>query len=704
CPTDDLSGAMASADTSLPIQHHNQAMVHHTNHNVSQLHQVLHHHYRQVLEDLGLRVIQLTHPVKLQCAMCNPSMGDQWPTEKVLTLSLENSINCQDIGSLCFHHPHQSTSLRYQERGYNRLSNIEMEWVLHWCLQVVLQFSLSLDLLLKRFVFLNQNLRFSNHLGLIPGSSLRTTHKWKPFSPTLPPESLQEDAAFRATKDDLLQQISKVDREIAKAESQISKLKKKQQELEEAANKPTTMKEEEEITQPKHQCPAQKIYAENRKKAQEAHSLLDKLGPKVELPLYNQPSDTALYHENKRRHLTFKRRLMEYFKRKHGDRESRDKYLTATYSKLMQEWLRKVEKVEASQKRKAKEAKNREFFEKVFPELRKQREDRERFNRVGARIKSEADLEEIMDGLQEQEMEDKKMRSYAVVPPILLDARQRRMTYSNNNGRIEDFTAEYKERQLLNVWTSTEHDVFKEKYLQHPKNFGVIKTYLDRKSVCDCVQHYYLSKKTENYKQLLRKSRQRTRASRNNPHGKPSNTSQNNLSDVLSGPTGVTTRLQREQQQKQEQPNNSASNGSGSVSANSTSTSVTMTTTSTSSSTSTTCSSTTTSSTVTSNSTTSITNSVSTVSTASELSQPATTITTSTSTTHLSTTASVNVVSSSSISNNNNNLTPPKDQHLLNDKDGVDKENKNYSTAVSATLCRHRQLSLKVLLESTFKK
>lgn len=63
-----------------------------------------------------------------------------------------------------------------------------------------------------------------------------------------------------------------------------------------------------------------------------------------------------------------------------------------------------MERLEATQKRKSKETKNREFFEKVFPELRKQREDKERFNRVGARIKSEADLEEIMDGLQEQEV------------------------------------------------------------------------------------------------------------------------------------------------------------------------------------------------------------------------------------------------------------------------------------------------------------
>jgi nuclear receptor co-repressor 1 len=84
------------------------------------------------------------------------------------------------------------------------------------------------------------------------------------ISPTLPSDAMQADADFRATKDELLQQIGKVDREIAKAESEISKLKKKQQELEEAANKPSIKKEEEEIAQPKHQSPAQKIYAENR--------------------------------------------------------------------------------------------------------------------------------------------------------------------------------------------------------------------------------------------------------------------------------------------------------------------------------------------------------------------------------------------------------------------------------------------------------
>lgn len=378
------------------------------------------------------------------------------------------------------------------------------------------------------------------------------------ISPTLP-DHIQEDQAFKATKDELLQQISKVDREIAKAEAKIQLLKKKELELEESASKPpykAYLEEVEEVTQPKHQSLAQKIYAENRKKAVAAHTLLGSLGPKVDWPIYNQPSDTSVYHENKRKHQIFKRRLLEYFKKRHTEKEARETYLTQTYSKMMQEWLRKVDKIESSQKRKAKEAKNREFFEKVFPELRKQREDKERFNRVGARIKSEADLEEIMDGLQEQEMEDKKMRSYAVIPPILLDAKQRKLKYINNNGHIADMENEYKERKFINVWTNSENEIFKEKYLAHPKNFGVIASYLERKSVQDCVQHYYLTKKQENYKQLLRKSRQRTRSSRNNPQ-KVNNTANNSVIDLLT--TGVTTRLQREQQQKTGQTSSASS-------------------------------------------------------------------------------------------------------------------------------------------------
>ena len=73
------------------------------------------------------------------------------------------------------------------------------------------------------------------------------------------------------------------------------------------------------------------------------------------------------------------------------------------------------------------------------------------------------------------------MRSYAVIPPMLMDARQRKLRYDNNNSHIEDSMEEYKDLQTFNIWADNEREIFKEKYLQHPKNFGYIASFLDRK-------------------------------------------------------------------------------------------------------------------------------------------------------------------------------------------------------------------------------
>lgn len=45
-----------------------------------------------------------------------------------------------------------------------------------------------------------------------------------------------------------------------------------------------------------------------------AHGVLSHLGPPVLYPLYNQPQDTEIYHENIRRHRTFRRRLAEHIR------------------------------------------------------------------------------------------------------------------------------------------------------------------------------------------------------------------------------------------------------------------------------------------------------------------------------------------------------------------------------------------------------
>ncbi|ELU09203.1 hypothetical protein CAPTEDRAFT_73417, partial [Capitella teleta] len=328
------------------------------------------------------------------------------------------------------------------------------------------------------------------------------------ISPTLPSDDKDE----KSSKDELLQSINTMDREIAKLESQINKLQRTQQKLEFEAKKPP--EEKSSTPEPsldfRHHSIAQIIYAENRKKAEGAHTLLSKFGALLDngSPLYNQPSDTGVFHENKRRFITFKKRLVLHFKRRQHAKRIRERYLTERYDQMMSTWVKKMEKVEGSAKRRARDAKLRENFEKIFPELKKHREEKERqvMNSRGVSYaRSEADLEQIMDGLHEQEEEDKKMRRYAVIPPMMLDARQRSLRFLNNNGLMEDSKAEYQEAKLSNIWTEPEKAIFKEKYLQHPKSFAFIATFLERKTLTECVHYYYMSKKKENYKELLRK-------------------------------------------------------------------------------------------------------------------------------------------------------------------------------------------------------
>lgn len=82
-----------------------------------------------------------------------------------------------------------------------------------------------------------------------------------------------------------------------------------------------------------------------QKKAMEAHNQLARLGPCVEIPLYNQPSDTPNFKEAMRRHALFKDRLVLHLRKKAQERHDHEKKVATMYSQLNSEWNRKVEKV-----------------------------------------------------------------------------------------------------------------------------------------------------------------------------------------------------------------------------------------------------------------------------------------------------------------------------------------------------------------------
>nr|XP_036870296.1 nuclear receptor corepressor 2 isoform X16 [Manis javanica] len=348
------------------------------------------------------------------------------------------------------------------------------------------------------------------------------TGKLEPVSPPSPPHTDPELELIppRLSKEELIQNMDRVDREITMVEQQISKLKKKQQQLEEEAAKPP--EPEKPVSPPpiesKHRSLVQIIYDENRKKAEAAHRILEGLGPQVELPLYNQPSDTRQYHENIKINQAMRKKLILYFKRRNHARKQWEQKFCQRYDQLMEAWEKKVERIENNPRRRAKESKVREYYEKQFPEIRKQRELQERMqSRVGQRssglsmsaARSEHEVSEIIDGLSEQENLEKQMRQLAVIPPMLYDADQQRIKFINMNGLMDDPMKVYKDRQVMNMWSEQEKETFREKFMQHPKNFGLIASFLERKTVAECVLYYYLTKKNENYKSLVRRSYRR---------------------------------------------------------------------------------------------------------------------------------------------------------------------------------------------------
>lgn len=181
-------------------------------------------------------------------------------------------------------------------------------------------------------------------------------------------------------------------------------LKEKERILLEQQNK-GTLEEVPEQTTFRHQTLAQQIYSENKRKALESHMKLTALnyrGVEYDLPLYNQPSDSEVCKKIHENYLTFRSSLVLHLRKVKSERAKRNQELADNYAKLSLEWQKSVEKVEQSAKRKARDARNRELFERVFVELRRQREDKERFNRVGSRVKTDADMDVIVDGLQEQ--------------------------------------------------------------------------------------------------------------------------------------------------------------------------------------------------------------------------------------------------------------------------------------------------------------
>nr|CAH8872180.1 unnamed protein product [Trichobilharzia regenti] len=275
-----------------------------------------------------------------------------------------------------------------------------------------------------------------------------------------------------------------------------------------------------------YENPIQAIISENRQRTRQRHLIFTKLcGPKVNpgpyaLPFYRQPSDLPSVRAIQSRFRGhFRSKLILYLQRRLRAEQSRIKFLAQQYERNSKIFTKKMDKLLSTTKRRQRDLRHRDIFEKALPEVKKNREDREmgstEYAKSGGEDADSGGMSNLADGSQATPYdaieEMNKLKEYAIDPPVMLAPWQRRYQFICESGLVTDCRAQLQETQDLSRWSEEEKQIFKERFLATPKNFTSIAAHLDRKTVADCIHYYYLTKKKEGYKQLLKKHNARRR-------------------------------------------------------------------------------------------------------------------------------------------------------------------------------------------------
>lgn len=120
-------------------------------------------------------------------------------------------------------------------------------------------------------------------------------------------------------------------------------------------------------------------------------------------------------------------------------------------------------------------------------------------------------------------------QEYAIDPPVTLPPWERSYRFICTAHLVIDPKGDHVRAQSLEKWSREDKARFKERFLATPKNFPAIAAAID-KTVAECIHFYYLTKKTEGYKALVKKHstsrRRRTgHSDKNGPTGPSHGTS-----------------------------------------------------------------------------------------------------------------------------------------------------------------------------------
>lgn len=140
-----------------------------------------------------------------------------------------------------------------------------------------------------------------------------------------------------------------------------------------------------------------------------------------------------------------------------------------------------------------------------------------RNRRHGDLVTTEAEFQEILKSLENEEKEDPMIKAKKVsadIPDLILDpVQEEAYKFMDSNNIVHD-KAEWATRikaDFMDSFSETEHELFCEAFCRAPKRFGEISRYMGgMRSSEECVVHYYMTKKAVNYKFLVSQFKKRT--------------------------------------------------------------------------------------------------------------------------------------------------------------------------------------------------
>jgi hypothetical protein len=182
--------------------------------------------------------------------------------------------------------------------------------------------------------------------------------------------------------------------------------------------------------------------------------------------------------------------LLQRFAERKAALEEKNAQLREEYIELHGRWLEHCNRLDNSSRIDMQE-------ETVAPSGRTTRRSTAM---LGDTVRTDLEMEQLMAILGSEDHTDPNIisqRNLAIIPDMISVTHGHvEYLFDDTNNQVDDPSTFYAPNTGLHDWTAEEKEIFLKRFAAHPKQFGLIAEGLPNKTAAQCVDYYYLHKKT----------------------------------------------------------------------------------------------------------------------------------------------------------------------------------------------------------------